>query len=73
MLTRVLFVAATQKYRDLAANLKDPKNEDLNVSLFLGKISPQELVTLSLAALAPAAMKEKRAKVSWADDPARST
>jgi transcription elongation factor S-II len=62
-----------QKYRDLAPQLKDPKNEDLNVSLFLGKISPLELITLSLAALAPAAMKEKRAKeAAWSREAARS-
>jgi len=61
-----------QKYRDLAPQLKDPNNGELNVSLYLGRLVPDELVMMSLAALAPAALKDKRAKeAAWSREAAR--
>jgi hypothetical protein len=65
--------AYKEKYRDLAPQLKDPNNPDINLSLYLGKITPEELVVMPLAQMAPAAMKEKRAKeAAWAREAARS-
>lgn len=62
-----------QKYRDLAPQLKDPSNQDLNADLFLNRITPDELIIMTAAQLAPSSMKEKRAKeAKWAREAARS-
>lgn len=54
--------AYKQKYRDLAPQLRDTNNEELNVSLFLNRLEPTELVSMSVAALAPSSLKAKREK-----------
>eukprot|EP00455_Lapot_gusevi_P030286 TRINITY_DN3257_c0_g1_i1.p1 TRINITY_DN3257_c0_g1~~TRINITY_DN3257_c0_g1_i1.p1 ORF type:complete len:315 (-),score=86.68 TRINITY_DN3257_c0_g1_i1:222-1112(-) len=62
-----------QKYRDLAANLRDPNNEDLRKRVLSGLISPHQLVSMSTKDLASDRMKEEMQKLAQYNlDAARS-
>ena len=51
-----------QKIRDLAPQLKDPRNQDLNDDLYLGILTPNAVVESSSKDLASAEFKAKRDK-----------
>ena len=61
------------KYRELAMNLKDPNNPDINDALLAGAWAPEQVVSMSVKDLASASLKAQReAEAKWARDEARS-
>ena len=65
--------AYKNKYRELAMNLKDPHNPDLNDALLCGAWSPEQVVSMSVKDLASQSLKAQReAEAKWARDEARS-
>jgi len=51
------------KYRDLASNLADERNKDLNSRIFNGEVTPKVLITLSALELAAEELNAERKKV----------
>lgn len=65
--------AYKNKYRELAMNLKDPNNPDLNDALLTGAWQPETVVTMAVKDLASVALKAQReAEAKWAREEARS-
>ena len=65
--------AYKNKYRELAMNLKDKSNPDLNDALICGAYSPEQVVAMSVKELASKQLKEQRqAEAKWAQQEARS-
>ena len=61
------------KYRELAMNLKDKSNPDLNDALLCGAYTPEQVVSMSVKELASKQLKEQReAEAKWAQQEARS-
>ena len=61
------------KYRELAMNLKDSSNPDLNDALLCGAYTPEQVVSMSVKELASKQLKEQRqAEAKWAAQEARS-
>ena len=61
------------KYRELAMNLKDASNPDLNDALLCAAYSPEQVVAMSVKELASKQLKEQRqAEAQWAAQEARS-
>jgi transcription elongation factor S-II len=61
------------KYRELAMNLKDPLNPDINDALLCGAWTPEQVVSMSVKELASQSLKAQReAEAKWARDEARS-
>lgn len=61
------------KYRELAMNLKDPQNPDINAALLCGAWTPEQVVAMSVKELASSSLKAQReAEAKWARDEARS-
>jgi transcription elongation factor S-II len=63
----------TQKYRVLSLNLKDPKNPELRLSIYDGRIPPELLVEMDEKDLASGELKQQReADRKYARDATRS-
>ena len=61
------------KYREIAMNLKDKSNPDLNDALLCGAYTPEQIVAMSVKELASKQLKEQReAEAKWAAQEARS-
>ena len=62
-----------QKYRELAMNLRDPLNPDINSALLCGAWQPETVVGMSVKELASSSLKAQReAEAKWAREEARS-